>query len=81
MKRYWPAEHELVAALAGHGLPESLGRPHLSSPFLREVYYLPCRSAGVSNTQLGVLMSVFGATALVTYFPGGWLADRFSPAG
>ena len=49
-------------------------------PFLREVYYLPLQKAlGVSNTQLGVLMSVFGATALLTYFPGGWLADRISP--
>jgi sugar phosphate permease len=49
-------------------------------PFLREVYYLPLQKAlGISNTQLGVLMSVFGATALVSYFPGGWLADRFSP--
>jgi nitrate/nitrite transporter NarK len=49
-------------------------------PFLREVYYLPLQKAlGISNTQLGVLMSVFGATALLTYFPGGWLADRVSP--
>jgi nitrate/nitrite transporter NarK len=49
-------------------------------PFLREVYYLPLQKAlGVSNTQLGVLMSVFGAAALLTYFPGGWLADRVSP--
>jgi len=49
-------------------------------PFLREVYYLPLQKAlGISNTQLGVLMSVFGAAALVSYFPGGWLADRVSP--
>lgn len=49
-------------------------------PFLREVYYIPLQKAlHLNNTQLGVLMTVFGATALVTYFPGGWLADRFSP--
>jgi sugar phosphate permease len=49
-------------------------------PFLREVYYLPLqRALGVTNTQLGVLMSVFGVTSLITYFPGGWLADRLSP--
>jgi len=49
-------------------------------PFLREVYYLPLQKAlGVSNTQLGVLQAVFGATSLLTYFPGGWLADRVSP--
>ena len=48
-------------------------------PFLREVYYLPLQKAlGLTNTQLGVLMSVFGTTSLIFYFPGGWLADRFS---
>jgi len=49
-------------------------------PFLREVYYIPLQKAlHLNNTQLGVLMSVFGATALISYFPGGWLADRVSP--
>jgi nitrate/nitrite transporter NarK len=49
-------------------------------PFLREVYYIPLQKAlGLTNTQLGVLMSVFGATSLLTYFPGGWIADRVSP--
>ena len=33
---------------------------------------------GFSNTQLGVLSSTFGFTSLIGYFPGGWLADRFS---
>lgn len=49
-------------------------------PFLREVYYIPMQQAfGYSNTQMGVLISVFGAVSLITYFPGGWLADRYSP--
>jgi len=49
-------------------------------PYLREVYYLPLMEAlGLTNTQLGVLMSVFGVAAMVSYFPGGWLADRISP--
>ena len=49
-------------------------------PFLREVYYIPLQNAlDLSNTQLGVLMSTFGATAMICYFPGGWLADRISP--
>ena len=48
-------------------------------PFLREVYYLPLQKAlQISNTQLGVMMSVFGTAALISYFPGGWLADRIS---
>ena len=49
-------------------------------PFLREVYYIPMQEAfGFDHWQLGVLMSVFGTVSLLTYFPGGWLADRFSP--
>ena len=49
-------------------------------PFLREVYYEPMRDAfGFTNTQLGVMMSVFGGFALGGYFPGGWLADQSSP--
>ncbi len=49
-------------------------------PFLREVYYIPMQEAfGYDNTQMGVLMSVFGAASLLAYFPGGWIADRYSP--
>lgn len=49
-------------------------------PYLREVYYIPLQKAlQVSNTQLGVLMSVFGVSALISYFPGGWIADKISP--
>ncbi len=49
-------------------------------PFLREVYYIPMQEAfGYDNTQMGVQVSVFGFVSLLTYFPGGWLADRFSP--
>lgn len=48
-------------------------------PFLREVYYIPLQKAlHLTNTRFGVLMSVFGIVSLVTYFPGGWLADRVS---
>lgn len=49
-------------------------------PYLREVYYLPMQEAlHLTNTQLGVLMSVFGVTAMISYFPGGWLADKVGP--
>jgi nitrate/nitrite transporter NarK len=49
-------------------------------PFLREVYYKPLQQAlHLTHTQLGVLMSVFGTTSMILYFPGGWLADRISP--
>ncbi len=49
-------------------------------PFLQEVFYIPLAQAlDLNNTQVGWLMSVFGATSLLAYFPGGWLADRVSP--
>lgn len=49
-------------------------------PYLREVYYIPLQEAlQLSNTQLGVLMSAFGVAAMISYFPGGWLADKISP--
>ncbi len=49
-------------------------------PFLREVYYRPMADAlQLSNTELSVLMSTFGFTSMLAYFPGGWLADRLSP--
>ncbi len=49
-------------------------------PFFSEIYYVPMQNAfGFSNTQIGVLSSTFGFMSLIAYFPGGWLADRFSP--
>ncbi len=49
-------------------------------PFLSEIYYVPMQEAfGFSKTQIGVLLSVFGTISLITYFPGGWLADRVAP--
>jgi predicted MFS family arabinose efflux permease len=48
-------------------------------PFLHEVYYIPLQKAlDITNTQLALMISVFGFASLLTYFPGGWLADRIS---
>lgn len=33
---------------------------------------------GFSNTQLGDIFAAYGATAMLAYFPGGLIADRFS---
>jgi sugar phosphate permease len=43
-------------------------------PTLLEVF-------GFTNTQLGDLFAVYGITAMVSYFPGGVLADYFSARG
>ncbi len=33
-------------------------------------------STGYSNTQIGLLLSLYGIMQLIMYIPGGWLADR-----
>ncbi len=48
-------------------------------PYLRYYYYDAMMEAlALSHTEMGNLMSVFGFTAMICYFPGGWLADKFS---
>jgi len=49
-------------------------------PFMREVYYIPLQSAlDLTNVEFGSLMAAFGISSMLTYGPGGWLADRLSP--
>ena len=49
-------------------------------PYLRWSYYEPLQQAlGLSHSQFGNLMTLYGATALLSYWPGGWLADRIAP--
>ncbi|HWQ80207.1 MAG TPA: MFS transporter [Anaerovoracaceae bacterium] len=48
-------------------------------PYIRYYYYDVMMGAlGVTHTQMGTMMSVYGIVAMICYFPGGWLADRFS---
>ncbi|MCP4884956.1 MAG: MFS transporter [Flavobacteriales bacterium] len=47
-------------------------------PYFQDVYYVPMQDAfGFSNTQIGMLSGVAGFMAMLTYIPGGWVADRF----
>ena len=49
-------------------------------PFLQEVYYAPLAEAlSINNTEVGGLMAIFGTTSMLSYLPGGWLADKVSP--
>ena len=49
-------------------------------PYFSDIYYVPVQRAfGFSNTQLGMLSSTFGFASLLSYAPGGWLADRYLP--
>lgn len=48
--------------------------------YIRFVFLGPTIAAlELTAQQYGSIISVFGATAIVMYFFGGWFADRFSP--
>jgi nitrate/nitrite transporter NarK len=59
----------VIAGEMVFGLPFHTGR--FFRPTMLEVF-------GFTNTQLGDLFAVYGVTAMLTYFPGGALADHFS---
>ena len=69
MSRYVTMLALVVAGEIVFGLPFHTAR--FFRPTLLDVF-------GFSNTQLGDLFAVYGVTAMLAYFPGGALADRFS---
>jgi len=49
-------------------------------PYLSSYFYIPMKDAmHLSNMQIGLMGSAMGFTSMVFYWPGGWMADRFSP--
>ncbi|WP_159565383.1 MFS transporter [Budvicia diplopodorum] len=47
--------------------------------YLRYIYQIPmAKFMGFSNTEIGLIMSTFGITAIVLYAPSGVIADKFS---
>ena len=60
----------IVAGEIVFGLP--FGTSRYFRPTLLDVF-------GFTNTQLGDLFAVYGILAMIAYFPGGALADRFQP--
>ncbi len=69
MSRWLTLVTLIVAGEMIFGLPFQTAR--FFRPTLLEVF-------GFSNTQLGDLFAAYGLTAMLCYFPGGVLADRFS---
>ncbi|MED5261732.1 MAG: MFS transporter [Myxococcota bacterium] len=59
----------IIAAEAIFTLPYHVAR------FFRPTLLL---ALGIDNTQLGLVQSAYGIVAMLAYFPGGPLADRFS---
>lgn len=59
------------------------GEMIFSLPFHLPRYFRPSVLAtfGLSNAQLGDVFALYGVTAMLAYFPGGALADRFPARG
>lgn len=50
------------------------------TPFLLDQFINQIQSiTGASLIDLQLLFTIYGVISLVTYIPGGWIADRFSP--
>ncbi|MBO0428083.1 MFS transporter [Vagococcus fluvialis] len=48
-------------------------------PYIRETFYVPIQKAmDLTNTQMGMLSSIYASMATVSYFVGGMVADKFS---
>ncbi|MGY0582227.1 MAG: MFS transporter [Paraglaciecola chathamensis] len=65
--------HMLIIILAGElifALPFHLAR------FFRPTFL---QAFGLTNTQLGDIFAVYGVVAMLSYFPGGIIADKFPP--
>jgi sugar phosphate permease len=62
----------VIAGEAIFGLPFAIAR--VFRPTLLDVF-------GITNLQLGAAFSAYGVVAMIAYFPGGPLADRFAPRG
>ncbi len=48
-------------------------------PYFKDTYYDQLLATGLSNTEIGTLVSVYGLISLFFYIPGGILADKYSP--
>ena len=48
-------------------------------PYIRYQFYNPLQEAlGLNHADFGFTMSAYGIAALISYWPGGWFADRIS---
>lgn len=50
-----------------------------SLPYMKSIFYAPMKTSfNLTHEQLGNLLSIYGTVAVISYLPGGWLADRYS---
>jgi sugar phosphate permease len=69
LRRFFTMFALVIAGEAIFGLPFLVSR--VFRPTLLDVF-------GITNLQLGTAFSVYGVVAMISYFPGGPLADKFS---
>ena len=69
-RRFWALISLIVAGELIFSLPFHV--PRYFRPSVLEAFSL-------TNTALGDIFAVYGITAILAYFPGGILADRFDP--
>lgn len=49
-------------------------------PYIRNTFYIPLVEAlNLTNAEFGALSSSYAAISMISYFFGGWIADRVSP--
>lgn len=49
-------------------------------PFMRLMFYRPLiKAMNLSDGQYGIISSAYGLSAVIAYFFGGYIADRYSP--
>ena len=69
----------LVCYLGKWSSPETPSAFVFLLPYCKSAYYITLMQAlHINNTQIGLLGSVYGIAAMVSYLPGGWLADLVS---
>ncbi|MDE6930151.1 MAG: MFS transporter [Lachnospiraceae bacterium] len=69
LKKNWKQWLSLFCLCVGGGTIYKL-------PYIRDVFYVQFQEAfGATNTQMGLMMTVYAITCAVSFLPGGWLPD------
>lgn len=69
LKKNWKEWLSLFCLCVGGGTIYKL-------PYIRDVFYVQFQEAfGATNTQMGLMMTVYAVTCAFSFLPGGWLTD------
>jgi MFS family permease len=49
-------------------------------PYIKYIFYdAMIEAMGITNAQTGSLLAYYALACIITYIPGGWIADKFAP--